>query len=96
MGKIEEKDEKGDMMKKKKGYWSVYDLQTNRNLATGMNSPTLKEAVEDVWEWWIGGSDLEDEDREKMEKWSLKEKKNWLEGQEFKFEKSSKKLEEVW
>jgi hypothetical protein len=39
---------------------------------------------------------LSDEDREKMEKWSLKEKKNWLEGQEFKFEKSSKKLEEVW
>ena len=84
------------MMTKKKEYWSVYDLQTNRNLATGMNSPTLQEAVEDVWEWWIEGSDLEKKDKKKMKKWSWKEKKNWLEGLDFRFEKSTKELEEVW
>jgi hypothetical protein len=70
-------------MEKKEGYWAVYDLQTNQYLHSGFNVKTLKKAIDEVWSFWSGGSDLEDKDLKKMEKWSWQEKKKWLEGLDF-------------
>jgi hypothetical protein len=79
----------------KKTYWSVFDTQTGDYMASGRNSPSLKQAVEDLWEYWIGGTDLEEKEIKKMEKWDWKKKKNWLEFQEFRFERHENKLGEV-
>jgi len=79
----------------KKKFWSIWDEQVQKYMETGKNSPTLKEAVEDLWGWWSGASDLEEKDLRKMEKWDWKEKQDWLEGTDFKFVQHSKKLKKV-
>lgn len=83
-------------MIKKKKLWAVYDLHTNQYLESGRNTKTLKNAINEVWSFWSGGSDLEDKDLKKMEKWSLQEKKKWLESTGFRFDRINKKLEEIW
>ena len=73
-------------------YWSAYDNEMCRNVCSGKNSKTIKEAVEDVWEMWSGGSDVGEEDSKQMEKWGIKDKREWLENIGFHFFSHSKKI----
>jgi hypothetical protein len=71
--------------------WAVYDEQTNQYLYSGRNVKTLNEAVDQVWSFWIGCVELEPGDRKKVGKWTLAQKKDWLENtQGFRFEQVDK------
>lgn len=76
----------------RKKMWSCYDEQTNRYMATGLNSKTLKECVECVWDWWeMANDEFTEKEVEKI----AKNKKDWLEGLELRFEEhTDKKMEE--
>lgn len=66
--------------------YGVFDLQTNQYLESGKNK-SLNQATEEVWSFWSGGSDLTEKELKDMDKWSLKKKRKWLEGQGFRFDK---------
>ena len=74
--------------------FSIYDEQLSRYLCSGRNSKTLREAVEDCWEYWIGGCDMDEEDIKTMENWSWKRKQRWLEGTEFRFDDHNEKIDD--
>jgi len=73
--------------------YAVYDEQTNRYMETGRNVP-LNQSIEEIWDYWEGGADLSQEDYDEMQKWSLKQKKEWLEGTGFRFDEVDKDLKE--
>lgn len=67
--------------------WAVYDLQTSQYLHSGRNAKSLKQAVDEVWSLYIGTADFEKADLKKIGKWTLQEKKEWLENtQGFRFD----------
>jgi len=81
------------MVKRKGVYWAVYDEQTNQYLETGKNSKTLKQAVDELWDWT--SESFEEADKKKVGKWTTAKKREWLEStQGFTFEKMTKKLKE--
>lgn len=88
--KMKEKEEKSA-----KTYYAIYDEQLNKYIPVGYNTTSLREAIEDLWDYWEESSDSSEEDLKIMKKWNLKQKKGWLEGMEFKFEKRNKKFEEI-
>ncbi len=74
--------------------YSVLDTENTRVLHTGRNSDTEEEAWREAFRWWVQGSQLPDEDREKARDWDIERKKEWLKNQGFTV-KSNEELKEI-
>ncbi len=81
-------------IKNKKKYYAMYDYQTNQYLNVGMNETNKKQFIDDVWDWWINGAGLDDEDYHVMKFWNSKQKKSWLENSELRIDVQLTKFDE--
>jgi len=76
----------------KKAFWSVWDIQTGQYMATGSDSPTLRQAVEDCFDYLISGPEFENMEEPDPEQMTWQEKKKFCEDYEFEFHKHTEKM----
>jgi len=76
----------------KKAFWSVFDTQTGNYMATGSDSPTLREAVEDCFDYLISGPEFENMEEPDPEQMTWQEKKKFCEEYEFEFHQHTEKM----
>jgi len=74
-------------------YYRLYDKQTGGYLATGYNSTSLNELIEDYLEYISNG--LEDEDIDKINNMRKKDKLSFIESNNFIIEKNNIKFNKL-
>lgn len=81
-------------MKTKKQYYALFDNQTGRYLATGMNSTSLNELFEDYSYYKSIDYDDEEDFRTYFNSLSLIDKINFVYSDDFSIEKQDEEFEE--
>lgn len=81
-------------MKTKKQYYALFDNQTCRYLATGMNSTSLNELLEDYSNYKSIDYDDEEDFRTYFNSMSLEDKISFVYSDDFSIEKQDEEFEE--
>lgn len=83
----------GVMVMVKKKYYAIFDLETNEYKHSGFNARSRKDAIEDLWSWWLDANDeFDDAEVRKI----AKDKELWFQRMGFRIDEQDEPFEGNW